>query len=52
MKADPLFKSALQAALEDAEKSPETGQFVTQVMGNARVGKITNIGIMHGNATF
>jgi hypothetical protein len=52
VKTDPRFKSALQAAIEEAGKSPERGSFVTQVMDNARVGKITNINVVHGNVTF
>jgi hypothetical protein len=52
VKGDPKFKAALQAAIDEAGKSPQTGSFVTQVMDNARVGKITNIGVVHGNVTF
>jgi hypothetical protein len=52
VKADPKFKAALQVAIEEAERSPERGSFVTQVMDNARVGKITNVGVVHGNLTF
>jgi hypothetical protein len=52
VKADPKFKAALQAAIEEAERSPERGSFVTQVMDNARVGKITNIGVVHGGVKF
>jgi hypothetical protein len=52
VKGDPKFKAMLQTAIEEAGSSPETGKFVTQVMDNAKVGKITNIGIVHGNVTF
>ena len=52
VKGDPSFKTELQAAVEEAGRSPITESFVTQVMDNARVGKITNIGVVHGNVTF
>jgi hypothetical protein len=50
--ADAKFKATLQAAIEEAGSSPQMGSFITQVMDNAKVGKITNIGVVHGNVTF
>jgi hypothetical protein len=52
IKEDPSFRDLLQAALEKAKEAPDTTSFVTQVMDNAQVGKITNIGTLHGGATF
>lgn len=52
IKKDPSFKKSLSEAVEEAGKSPELHTFVTQVMDNAKVGKLTNIGSIHGNATF
>jgi hypothetical protein len=44
VKTDPSFAEELRQAVAEAEKSPASSSFVTQVMGNAKVGKITNIG--------
>ncbi len=42
--ADPEFAEVLTQRVEDLKREPEVSQFLTQVSGNARVDKITNIG--------
>jgi hypothetical protein len=49
VKTDPNFAEELRQAIAEAEKSPASSGFVTQVMDNAKVGKITNIGVVQGN---
>jgi hypothetical protein len=49
VKADPSFAKGLREAVAEAEKSPASSAFVTQVMDNAKVRKITNIGVVQGD---
>jgi hypothetical protein len=49
VKSDPSFAAELRQAVAEAEKSPASSSFVTQVMDNAKVGKITNIGVVQGD---
>jgi hypothetical protein len=51
MKADPNFAKELASLVKEAGQDPGSGSFVTQVMDNARVGKIVNIGSA-GNVSF
>ncbi|HVG17756.1 MAG TPA: hypothetical protein VNI02_01795 [Blastocatellia bacterium] len=44
VKSDPEFAAELRRVIDAAEQDPATASFVTEVKGNARVGKITNIG--------
>ena len=50
--ADPAFKEELEALVAEARDDPDLGRFVTTITGNASVGKVTNIGTVHGNVTF
>lgn len=52
LKADPAFAKELRHLVEEAGARPATSSFVTQVMDNARVGKITNIGTITGPVNF
>jgi flavin-dependent dehydrogenase len=52
IKADSSFGEVLQRLVKEAGSHEETSSFVTQVMGDARVGKITNIGTVHGQVRF
>jgi hypothetical protein len=42
--ADAAFRSELEALVSEAKRDPMAGQFVTEVYGNAQVGKLVNIG--------
>jgi hypothetical protein len=50
--ADPDFHQQLTALVEEARRDPKAGQFVTNVYGNAQVGKLVNIGDVQGNVSF
>jgi hypothetical protein len=52
IKTDPEFRDLLSAAIEKASEAPDIRSFVTQVMYNARVGRIVNVGVVHGGAKF
>jgi hypothetical protein len=52
IKADPSFAQELRRLVQEAGSETATASFVTQVMDNARVGKITNIGTIHGGVSF
>ena len=49
---EPSFRQELSGILREAQEDPAIAQFVTQISGNASVGKITNIGDVHGNVSF
>jgi ApbE superfamily uncharacterized protein (UPF0280 family) len=49
---DPQFKSALAELVKEAESDPTIGEFVTEVSGNAQVGKIVNINEVKGDVSF
>jgi len=44
VKADPNFAKELASLVKEAGQDPGTASFVTEVFGNAKVGKLTNIG--------
>ncbi len=52
VKSDGEFRSQLEELVNALQSDPDIGRFVTTVSGNARVGKITNIGSVTGNVTF
>ncbi len=52
VKNEPAFAQELHRLVDEAGQQPATGSFVTQVMDNAKVGKITNIETIHGNVRF
>jgi hypothetical protein len=49
LEADPPLVAELTRLVEEAKAEPQTAAFVTTVQGNARVGKLTNIGQVSGN---
>ncbi len=49
---EPSFRQELSDILRQAEEDPAIAQFVTKISDNASVGKITNIGDIHGNVSF
>jgi hypothetical protein len=51
-KAEPAFAQELSRLVNEAGQQPTTASFVTQVMDNASVGKITNIETIHGDVHF
>jgi hypothetical protein len=50
--SDPTFGAALAEAIRAAERDPAIGRFVTQISGNARVGKLVTIDTVHGTVSF
>lgn len=52
LKADPAFAKELRDLVKEAGTQPATSSFVTQVMDNARVGKVINIETIYGGAKF
>jgi hypothetical protein len=52
VKSDSEFRSQLEELVNALRSDPDVGRFVTTVSGNARVGKITNIGTVTGDVTF
>jgi hypothetical protein len=48
----PDFYRALAGLVAEAQREPSVGRFVTEVSGNARVGKLTNIDTVHGDVSF
>lgn len=52
LEADPSLKEELTRLLATAEQDRQTHGFVVQVMDNAKVGKITNIGTIIGTVNF
>jgi hypothetical protein len=48
----PDFHRALAELVTEAQREPSLGRFVTEVSGNARVGKLTNIDTVHGDVSF
>ena len=52
IKADPSFAQELRRLVQEAGSEPATSSFVTQVMDNAKVGKITNIDTVRGSVSF
>jgi uncharacterized membrane protein YebE (DUF533 family) len=50
--SDGAFWEELERLVTEAKADPVAGGIVTQVFGNARVGKVTNIGVVGGNVTF
>jgi hypothetical protein len=50
--ADPGLVAELTRLVEEAKAQPQMAAFVTTVQGNARVGKLTNIGQITGDAHF
>ena len=52
VKSDSDFRSQLEELVNALRSDPDIGRFVTTVSGDARVGKITNIGTVTGNVTF
>jgi len=49
---DPAFLAELEALVAEARQDPDLGRFVTVISGNASVGKVTNIGEVHGDVSF
>ncbi|MDA0165404.1 hypothetical protein OM076_34360 [Solirubrobacter ginsenosidimutans] len=45
LEANPQFAKELQELLDEAEKREGNTQIVTNILGNARVNKVTNIGV-------
>jgi hypothetical protein len=52
LEADPSLKDELTGLLATAEQDRQARSFVVQVMDNAKVGKITNIGTIFGTVNF
>lgn len=52
VRSDPAFGQELEALVDEARQDPELGRFVTEISGNASVGKVTNIGEVHGDVSF
>lgn len=52
VKSDSEFRSQLEELVNALRSDPDVGRFVTTVSGNARIGKITNIGTVTGDVTF
>jgi hypothetical protein len=52
VKAEPAFAQELTHLVEEAGKQPESASFLTEVMDNAKVGKIVNIATIHGDVHF
>jgi hypothetical protein len=48
----PGFYRDLAGLVAEAERAPAVGRFVTEVTGNARVSKLTNIDTVHGDVSF
>lgn len=49
---DPSLRDELASLVADAKGHPALGQMLTQVYGNARVDKVTQIGIAQGDVSF
>lgn len=52
IKGDPDFARRLRDLIDKTGTDPALATFVTEVMDNAKVGKITNIGSVHGDVHF
>jgi hypothetical protein len=52
LEADERLAAQLTRLVEEAKTDPQTASFVTTVEGNARVGKLTNIGQITGDVHF
>jgi hypothetical protein len=48
----PDFHRVLAGLVAEAQREPSLGRFVTEVSGDARVGKLTNIDTVHGDVSF
>jgi vacuolar-type H+-ATPase catalytic subunit A/Vma1 len=48
----PSFHRELAGLVAEAQHEPSLGRFVTEISGNARVGKLTNIDTVHGDVSF
>jgi hypothetical protein len=48
----PGFYRELAGLVAEAQREPSLGRFVTEVSGNARVSKLTNIDTVHGDVSF
>jgi hypothetical protein len=46
---DPTFGAQLADLVDQARQDPTVGRFVTQVYGNAKVGKLVNIDTVQGD---
>jgi hypothetical protein len=46
------FYRELAGLVVEAQREPSLARFVTEVSGNARVGKLTNIDTVHGDVSF
>jgi hypothetical protein len=49
---DPAFREALRAYIREAQQDPATASFVTEISGNAQVGKLVNIDRVDGDVSF
>lgn len=49
---DAAFRDELARLLAEARREPAVARFLTNVSGNARVDKITNIETVHGDVSF
>lgn len=49
---DPAFRRALADIIADLSGQPTIGQFITQISGDARVGKLVVIDTVHGDVSF
>jgi|SRR5580658_350719 hypothetical protein len=52
MQADEGFRADIAELLRTTRPNQELSQFLVQITGNAEVGKIVNIGEVHGNLSF
>jgi hypothetical protein len=52
MRDDPGFRELIANEIEHAARHRDLGRFITQVANDAKVGKIVNIGEVHGDVTF
>lgn len=49
--ADPRFRAEIVAILDEISRDPAAGRFITEISGSAYVGKVANIGEVHGDVT-
>lgn len=52
LEADSKFATQIAELIQDTTEGKPVGEFVTQVFGHARVGKIANFGDVTGNVNF
>lgn len=48
---DPSFGDELAHAISEVRRDPVVGRFVTEISGQARVGKVVSFGVIHGDVS-